>query len=251
MREHDEEYRKIIKARSDSLLAYLGKVAEDEMLERFDQWDKESPDLKIPAELEAKILDIPRRLDKEKEKKRRKENFKKFAKIAAVVILLVSISFTALVANVDALRLRIFEFLFQSNEEYTKVIPMEKEGNQSDVIDNLPVEWESVYYPTYLPEGYELLQTEELGDAKIITFENEGADILIFFQESWDGANLYIDNEDVQRGETTINSNPGFWQSKGENFTLIWMQSNNRFMLEGALAHDEMIKIAEKVSYKK
>lgn len=74
---NDDEYRKEIKARSDRFLACLGQIYEDEMLERFDRLAAESPDVEIPAELEAKIFNKIKEIDKEKERKRRRKVLKK------------------------------------------------------------------------------------------------------------------------------------------------------------------------------
>ena len=234
---------------SDSFFAAIGKAAEEEMLKECELWELEFEEINIPEKVEAQILTLARKLEKKQLNKKRDRIIKRYAKTAAVIVLLVSMSFTVLFISADALRGDFFGFIFQNSDAYVKVIPVEAGGSSADAKKNLPSDWEGVYYPDYLPEQYEFVEAESAGEAKSITFQNDEWDTLLLTQEPSDGAEILVDNEGVISGETSIQGRPAFWTSKDGETTLLWNQSGFLFMLYGPVDLDEMIRVAEHLLY--
>jgi len=234
---------------SDSFFAAIGKAAEEEMLKECELWELESEEMKIPERVESQILTLARKHEKKQLNKKRDRLIKRYAKTAAVIVLLVSVSFTVLFARADALRGDFFGFIFQNSDAYVKVIPVATSGAGADAKKNLPSDWGEVYYPDYLPERYEFVEAESAGDARSITFQNDEWDTLLLTQEPSDGAEILVDNEDVESGETSIQGSPAFWTSKYGETTLLWNQYGFLFMLYGPVELDEMIQIAEHLLY--
>ena len=249
MNPNSNEYDKNGISPSTSFFAAIGKAAEEEMLKECELWELEFEEINIPEKVEAQILSITRKLEKKQLNKKRDRFIKRSAKTAAVIVLLVSMSFTVLFVNADALRSDFFGFIFQDSDAYVKVIPVESGGSIADAKKNLPSDWDGVYYPDYLPEQYEFVEVESAGEAKSITFQNDERDTLLLTQEPSDGAQILVDNEDVISGETSIQGSPAFWTSKGGETTLLWNQYSYLFMLYGPVDLDEMVQVAEHLLY--
>lgn len=191
-------------APSDSFFAVVGKVAEEAMLMECELWERDAGELQVPEITEVQILALARKYEKKQLNKKRDQFITRYAKIAAVIVLLVVASFSVLLANADALRGESFDFIFQNSDAYIKIIPVEMAMADAEAEKNLPADWEVVYYPDYLPEGYRFEEAEAAGSAKTIAFQNEAFDILLLTQEPSDGAEILIDKDGVENGETSI-----------------------------------------------
>ena len=238
-----------MKDRSNSFLAYVGSAAEEDMLNEFEQWEKDFTDIEVPKEVEARILRDAKAFDKKQQNHRRKKNLIRFAKVAAVVMLIISVTFSTLVISVDAFRERIVDFLFEDKGTHMEVIPLENEENTLEIRNDIPAEGQGVFYPRYIPEGYKIVETKIAGSKKIITFQDNAQITLIFTQEPWDNGRLSINNEDIESGQLQINGKSAFWTSRNKELILMWNKSNYRFVLYGEIELEEMISIAENVFF--
>jgi len=245
----NKDYEKMLQERSDSFLTYIGKASEEEMLKEFERWEKEASDIEVPKEIEHKMHKIIKDFEQKEKTKRRSAGFKRFSKIAALVIIIIATAFTAVVVSVDAFRLRVFDFLFVSNQEYTQVIPVESNIDSTEIKKVLPQDWKNVFYPEYLPKGYQLVETEVAGGSKTIYYQDNFQNVIIFSQEPADGGDVFVDNENVEKGEILINGSSAFWTSKNGQLTLIWNHNSYRFMLFGPIELEEMTKIAGNLLY--
>lgn len=233
----------------DSLFAAIGKAAEEEMLKECERWEMEAGDIRVPEKAEARILALARKLEKRRLNKKRDLLIRRYAKTAAVIIVLVSVSFTALMAGADALRGKFFDFIFQDSDAYMKVIPVQTSEPGAEADKNLPEDWKEVYYPDYLPQGYRFIEANTAGTAKTIIFQNEQKDTLVLTQEPSDGAEILVDKEGAESGETSIQGNPAFWTVKEGELTLMWNEYGILFMLYGPVDLEEMTKVAEHLLY--
>jgi hypothetical protein len=249
MVQNSNGYDKDCMAPGDSFFAAIGKAAEEEMLKECELWEKEAGDIRVPEKAEARILALARKLEKRQLNKKRDHLIRRYAKTAAVIVVLVSVSFTALLANADALRGRFFDFVFQDNDTYTKVIPVQTSDNGTGAEKNLPADWKEVYYPDYLPQGYLFTESTASGTAKTIIFQNRQEDTLVLTQEPSDGAEILVDKDGVKSGETSVQGNPAFWTDKDSELTLMWNEYGVLFMLYGPLDMEEMTKVAEHLLY--
>lgn len=246
---NEKDYGTIIKERSDSFLAYVAKAAEDDMLDEFDRWEKEAADVKVPANTEFIILSMADEFHKIQNREERKKFFKRFVRVAAIVILAAATTLTALTVSVEAVRSKVFEFLFQENKEYMNVVPVETSGNSENIKSLLPADWENTYYPDYLPKGYEFKEAEDNGISHMIAFQNDNGDVLLFSQQPSDDTGMIVDNENTEKGELTVNGNPAFWMSKNGETTLIWSRDSTRFMASGKMDLDELTQIAKNIIF--
>lgn len=249
MSKNEKDYETIIKERSDSFLAYVAKAAEEEMLNEFEQWEKELSDAVVPKDTELKILKMADDFNKLHAKEQRRESFNKYVRIAAVVILAITTVLATLTFSVEAVRIKVFDFLFQENEEYMQVIPVETSGENERIKSLLSGDWENFYYPDYLPKGYRLEEAENEGLPYMMAFVNENGDVLLFSQQPADEGMLIVDNENTEKGELTINGSPAFWTSKNNETTLVWTLNGARFTAFGKVELEELIRLAENLVF--
>ena len=106
--------------RNESLMIYnkysainlVTESLEDEFF-IFDQWEKEAADVKVPANTEFIILSMADEFHKIQAREGRKFFLKRFLRVAVIVILAAAITLTVLAVSVEAVRSKVFEFLFQ------------------------------------------------------------------------------------------------------------------------------------------
>lgn len=246
-----KEYEKIKQDRSDSFLAYVGKASEEEMLREFDKWESELGDEKVPLNIDTNILKMAKDFETKEKAKKKTENVRKSLKLAALVMIIVTTSFTVLAINVDAFRLKIFDFLFESNEEYTSITPVEENADTGEVEKEIPAEWTGFFSAGYLPSGYSLAGTEVIGETKIIYYMDDVQNIVSLRQEPAGSAAFNTDNKDVEKGEISIEGALAYWTLKNGQITLIWNHNNYRLVLYGPIKIEEMVKIAENLIFVK
>ena len=246
-----KEYEKIIQDRSDSFLAFVGKSSEEEMLREFDKWESELGDDEVPQNIDAKILKMAKDFEAKGNTKKKTENVRKSLKIVALIMIIVTTSFTVLAVNVDAFRLKIFDFLFESNEEYTSITPVEKNADTGEVEKEMPAEWTGFFSAGYLPSGYSLAGTEVIGETKIIYYMDDIQNIISLRQEPAGSADFNTDNKDVEKGEVSIEGALAYWTLKNGQLTLIWNHNNYRLILYGPAEIEEMMKIGENLIFVK
>ncbi len=233
---------------NQNFFAALGRAAQEDMLRECDLWEREAGDVAIPDKVESEILELARKHEKKQLNKKRNRYIRRFSKTAAAIVLLITVSFTALIVNADAWRGKVFSFIFQDSDAYMKIIPVETGGSGEKEQNNLPGDWEDVYYPDYLPEGYRFAEAASAGNARTISFQNN-EDILILSQEPSEGAEVLIDKEGTENGETEVQGSTAFWSSKGGETTLMWNEYGLLFMLYGPMDLNELKKVAEHLLY--
>lgn len=236
-------------APDDSFFTAIGKAAEEEMLMECGLWERQADEIDIPENVETQILTLARKHEKKQLNIKRDRFIRRYAKMAGAVVLMLSAAFSVFLAGSEALRGNVFQFVFQDSDTYMKVIPVETSDPGADAKKNIPPDWKGVYYPDYLPEEYEFTEANAEGKAKTIVFENRKLDVLILTQEPADGAEILIDKEGAETGETSIQGNPAFWTSKEGETTLMWNQYGILFMLYAPMDLDEITKIAEHLLY--
>ena len=96
----------------DSPFTSIGKAAEEEMLTECELWERQAGDIIIPENVEAQILELAIKHEKRQLNKKRDRFIRRYAKIAAAFVIVISVAFTALLAGADALRGNFFSIYF-------------------------------------------------------------------------------------------------------------------------------------------
>jgi hypothetical protein len=141
--------------------------------------------------------------------------------------------------SVEAVRNRVFNFLFNQNESYVEII-----SEESDELEILPsVEWDEYFHPDYLPLGYYFYSARRVNDNKTLIY-SDGINQIIFNQKPI-SSGCHINIEDVEYTIVKINAFNGNLVVSGEETILVWNNEVNWFSISGTISKEEMLKIAE------
>lgn len=244
----DKLYKETVEAQSGIVLKYIGKRIGENKAAEFNALQETLAGIEIPEELDKKLRNMAIGADRERERKRRQAKFKQMCRVCAMVLVAVVLAGAVTIGSVDALRVRFLDFVFQHNQDFIVATPV---GPEDAPATGIPEEWSGYWYPDYLPEGYTVSFTEEMSFRKRIVFQGkDDLEQLTFIQSSEEGQ-LYIDNESGSWGETKIKDVNGHWFAVEQGLLLIWIQDNCAFRLMGDFELEELVRIAESISYRR
>lgn len=127
----------------------------------------------LPREQDLKETIVPslefeRKMKKLISNHKRKEKYKNslytLKRVAVILILFIILS-TITIMSVEAFRIKFFNIITEWNEEYTR-FSFQGESTNLDKNQSFEITQKNnglIYTPTYIPEGYELLNMQELG----------------------------------------------------------------------------------------
>ncbi len=191
------------------------------------------------------IAAFQRRLDRYFKKVKRHTRMIRAAVLVAVLIAL----FISLMIGVQAFRVRVLNLWLDIRPQYTS---FELRGEENDPGgDGAKIDWKHTYVPTYVPDGYDIKESEMFELMKIIQFVNEqDADSTILFTESTSAVKTAIDTENASMETIKINGRDGTLIMKNNMVTIVWDMDNLMFILQASnCPKDELMKMAEGVQY--
>lgn len=193
----------------------------------------------------AKQLDA--HLKKRKDCARRRRARQVLNKVAIVIMLIVLIVFGATAVTVQAVRMRVLNFLMDIEHEYTSF--QLKESSGSSKSGGIIIDWNQAYVPTYIPEGFKISSISDGNISKTIEFTNSQGSLLTYMESS-EGIRSQLDTENASAFETvTINGHEGTVVVKNSLVTVIWAMDDRMYMIRGQVEKDIAIKMAEGVRY--
>ena len=164
---------------------------------------------------------------------------------AAVAMLIVIVIFFTTVATVEAVRVRVLNFLMDIQKQYTSF--QLKESSSGSEGSSTIVDWRGAYVPTYIPDGYEVSAVSDGKLLKTIEFKNPQGS-LITYTELSEGTKPALDTEDASFFEAvSVNGHEGTLVLKDPLVTIIWAMQDRMFMIRGEMEKDMAVKMAEGV----
>ena len=140
--------------------------------------------------------------------------------VAALGILCIGL--TTAFASSETFRVRVFSMFAEDRGQYTAIGLREDEQKAFDV----PNGWEGMYYPTYIPDGFEVINVENLSEQIfLISFENKNNEYLTF-EEMTEDAESNIDTENAQVYYTEIHGNTALVSVKADLTIVSWNEQN-------------------------
>ena len=164
---------------------------------------------------------------------------------AAIVFFAVFLAGVTSVFSVEASRKVVLQWFARQGQKQDDfhfeqtVEPKEKEP---------PKTIEKIYAPTYIPEGFELV--DEMVDDLGVYDEYQKNKNYIQFSQEVSEAHVAIDSEDMNREEVTVQGYQGQLNSKKGKTILIWATGEYVFTLSSDLDKEEVVKIAESIREK-
>ena len=166
---------------------------------------------------------------------------------AAIAMLIMLVILGASVMTVQAVRVRVLNFLMNIQQEYTS-FQLKDSGSGSED-DGTTIDWHQTYVPTYIPDGYEVSATSQNENYKKIEFTNSQG-LLLTYMELGEGNKSQLDTEEASVFETiNINGHEGTMVVKNSLATVIWSMDERMFMIRGQIEKNIAIKMAEGVKY--
>ncbi len=251
----EKEKRQLQKDQSDATLKILAGILMEEQDKELDELEahinaslENGTAEPFPQDLERDMLALVASFEKKERAAKIKQHFKVFGRRAAIIFLCISIPFTLLVTSVDAFRIKFFNFVLQDHGDYLDIDLVEKQTLPISVLEKIPSDWQFIFYPMYLPEGYELTHIYYTGIENTIEFWKEEDKIMVSYSEVGVGK-MMVDSEDSEYGDTWVKENPAIYILKGQRTILLWENSGYQFYLSTHLPLDESLKIAENISF--
>ncbi|TEB11196.1 DUF4367 domain-containing protein [Pelotomaculum propionicicum] len=167
--------------------------------------------------------------------------------IAAVAMLIMLVILGTTVATVEAVRVRVLNFLMDIQQEYTSF--QLKDSSSGSEGSSTTIDWHKAYVPTYIPDGYEVSAISNSEPLKRIEFKNPQG-VLITYMELSEGNKPALDTENASAFEpVSINGHEGSLIVKNSLVTVIWAMNDRMFMIRGQMEKDTAVKMAEGVKY--
>ena len=162
-------------------------------------------------------------------------------KAAAALVLVLSLGISTVVASSDTLRAAVFDLVFTRQATHTGIQLVENTQKAFDV----PAEWKGRYYPSYIPEGYEVVKVSSSFDATHhIAFINDDGDLL-HFSENTANTNSNIDTEGSQVKTVFVRGYSGLLSQKNGESILAWSADERYFVLILMGDEDLTLQVAE------
>ena len=159
--------------------------------------------------------------------------------IAACLVLALGIAAPIAIANVEEIRARVLKALVRFEEKYVEVGLVEEEAF------SVPSEWRGEYYPTYIPDGYELMVVYE--HVMMVDYQNDNGDLIAFYECKSD-TEMNISNEGATVSYERINGAEAMLIEQDDgDMSLVWWIEDRYFVIFSPEGRAETIKMAEGV----
>ena len=162
-------------------------------------------------------------------------------KAAAALVLVLSLGISTVVASSDTLRAAVFDLVFTRQATHTEIQLVENTQKSFEV----PAEWKGRYYPSFIPEGYEVVKVNNSFDTTHhIAFMNSKGVLLHFFENTAD-TNSNIDTEGSQVKTVFVRGYSGLLSQKNGESILAWSADERYFVLILMGDEDLTLQVAE------
>lgn len=164
------------------------------------------------------------------------------AKRVAIIVLAVLITSATLVMSVEALREKFFNWLFSVFPTHTRV-------EFSDVALPSGVDYAdqlNQYAPTYIPEGFSLVNTVETDINYKLYYANPDEKYIVFeVNLVRDQDHTNVNTEDFELQEVSIDGNVGYYVYDGSSHLVFWSNDLYFFNILCDTTKDDSLIIAE------
>jgi len=237
---NDEKLEKLKSAFYD----YIGENHIDNICAEIEEFNEEINRIKVPVTLDKRVYQYIDGISGKKYRKKPWINLNRTYSRVAVILLVLFSSLMALSIGVDAFKYTIQNFFVSDYDQYSSV--RIRDDNRAK---NVEIEWESYYYPAYLPDGFYIESVNELLNIREIKFKNNGNDY-IYFTQAPNDVDISLDTEGGEKKEVIINNRKAIFTAKDGKNILVWNNEEYTFHLTSNLDEKKMKYIAESLEKK-
>lgn len=232
MKKQDEEKKETI----------LNRAFEDVLLDMIDKYP--SPEelkgtQKFSAEHEIKIQDIindAQKRDQNNSSKNKKSWYRIGLNVAAAFGGLCLIT-TLMAFTVPPVRIALQDYFMRTSDEYLEIqTQLDKEEFENEVFN----------YPTYIPSGFKVDNSQE-GDTFLMVFYTNEEEKFIRLERFVGKFDMTIDIEDVEHREIDIQGKVGQMAVENGEITIVFSNSEYSFKITTDVSEKESAKIVESI----
>lgn len=160
---------------------------------------------------------------------------KKAACVLAVLLLLACI----VTLSVGAVRETFFDFVVKTYKEFSAIRPISEENPPT-----LPF---YISAPTYLPQGYELVEEKYYGKDFDCLYRNAQGDEIEYRQFTAGGGELRVDTEDAYIEKVYVGDREAMYYENKGNHYLLFVDEYHYYLFCGQISKDELIKMTSSI----
>lgn len=226
----------------EALLSYAVKESAMQEIKEMPNEEQIKEKIQLSETFENKMKTL---INKQRYKRIAKEVYFYSKKVAVFVAVIISISFGTLM-TAEAVQQAVINTVVEWYEDYNGFI-FENTSGKSD-IDIL--EESEIKKLSYIPNGFELIESEEMAEYNIYIYGNEKGTNLVFSAEVvTDKSHTFIDNEHTDYEIIQINGKDVYLLSgKGDNYdyaSAMWIDGNIVYDIESWIGVIEVIRVVK------
>lgn len=170
---------------------------------------------------------------------RKQVSHRRMLKRALILVAVLILALGTLVVSVDAVRLKVFNYVFQEHPGHTKLIPSDiEEPEERDMPD---------FQLGYVPEGYEMVNYDRDYSSLWVDYDNGKGQYIHFSVDYAADINLSIDNDTFVREETRVGEYQAWYFYDEKDCLIVWQTEEYVFMVSSDLGKEETMSMAESV----
>lgn len=170
---------------------------------------------------------------------RRKISHRRMIKRALILVAVLILALGTLIVSVDAVRMKVFNYVFQEHPGHTKLIPSDIEEPEER---NMPD-----FQLGYVPEGYKMVNYDRDHSTLWVDYDNGKEQYIHFSVDYAADASFSIDNDTFVREETRVGEYQAWYFYDDMGGLLIWQMDKYLLTVDGGVGRDEIMKMAKSV----
>ncbi len=235
---------------ADEVLKEVAKLSKEETVEENKEYLKktESIDEMFPMlEPDQSFLAFARAYDRKANKRKVTEKRKRILQVAAVFLVCITTMTAIAVETSEAFSVRFYS-LFTNETDGSVALLTERE---QEIIG----EWENYWYPTYVPDGFQMVAAEKRDNKSAIVFESNDRKISFRIMEFSFNAAISHDTDTNTVEEIRIGYYKGylFEDVQNQSIDVYWLTDDRQMVVTatGEMDKETVIKIAEGLEFTK
>lgn len=171
------------------------------------------------------------------------------SKVAIIILAIIGAGLIG-VFSVEASRKAILEWFIDQGEKEDQyhfmpydITEEQTEEASAQPTQTPPMQMETEYVPTYIPEGMEVVWEDR--DSLGYDIEYEVGEKYLYVSQSILTAGISVDSENMTREIVYIHGRKGYLNYKKGKNSLVWRTDEYVFSVAGNLEKDEVIRVAE------
>lgn len=225
--------------KEEQLLDLAAKAIDQELDAAFSAASEDA--IEIPAKLHRDMLAMAREIDAARKEEHRRNRWKRQLRTVAAVLLCTTVTVGMTMGVSEGFRKKVFE-IFNYEQEGAVALRTDEE----EMIGT----WSDYWYPTYLPDGYQIVAAEETDH--FMLFQNSKRERIRLYENGEESA-FSFDTDSLEKETIHIGPHEGslFFSETGENSFAIWMTDTRTMVLqfEGLTDESEINQILEGIEY--